>query len=760
MKRLSEHIGAVLLDRYVLVDLVGQGGSGVVYAAKDLTLGRRVAVKLLHEGLSSDAAFIKRFHAEAKAAASLNHPSIVRVFDSGEEHGAPFLVFEFLGGGTLREYLDSGVQLSIPQAARISLEIAQALAYAHNRGYVHRDIKPSNLLFDDEGRIRVADFGIARALAEAAWTEPVGVVIGTARYASPEQARGEQCFQEGDIYSFALVIIEAITGELPFLSDTTFATVMARTKESIVVPDSLGPLRNLVSEMGSLGVKDRPSAASVVERLAVIARELPIPDPLDLTSWTPSKNAFDPPTTVSRIPPVIVPSSAVGIDLEGALNPEHGVLDSKFVPPSPSNDFLRSVELANAKGEFFDQDEHLLIPEETTLALSGTSAKTSNAPVDQNAHSDSESGPGELHWFEALQADADSTLTVGQVGAVAGQTLIESNQETRGPREDSQSDGVKVSKRLKKSKGEGSDATESSQKRRSVFKRSAVLLGILALVVAGLIVAISALSSPAKFSIPNVIGKAASVAQGSITKAGGVASTSASVYDPSIPKGDVVSQFPSPGSLVVKGVKVNLTISLGPPLVAVPNVVGDPLQSSIDTLTSNHLSYTTSSSYSETVPTGDVISQSITGTKVVQGSKVALVISKGPVPRIVPNLVGQSLAAAKSTLGSQGLNLTSQVAYSNSVPSGSIISQNIPAGNSVARGSTLSVVVSQGPHLVSVPDLTGMTLSQAQAALAGVGLSVGSVYAPKGSIVIILQNPLASTSVLYGSTVDIYGIKK
>ena len=163
-----------------------------MYLADDVRLRRRVAVKLLHDALADDEAFLRRFRAEAQAAAAMNHPNVMAVYDWGQDPDGdvPFLVLEYLAGGSLRAMLDRGEHLSPSQALLVGLEATRALEYAHRRGFVHRDIKPANLLFGEEGRLRIADFGLARALAEAAWTEPQGAVLGTARYASPEQAQG------------------------------------------------------------------------------------------------------------------------------------------------------------------------------------------------------------------------------------------------------------------------------------------------------------------------------------------------------------------------------------------------------------------------------------------------------------------------------------------------------------------------------------------------------------------------------------------
>jgi serine/threonine-protein kinase len=185
MTSIAEQVGRVVGGRYRLLAPVGTGASSQVYAASDTRLARRVAVKVLHPMLAGDQAFLRRFRAEARLAASLDHPHIMRVFDWGEESEGPYLVLEYLGGGSLRALLDTGVRLSHAQVAAVGGQAASGLAYAHRRGIVHRDIKPSNLLFDDEGHLRIADFGVARALAESALTEPLGAIFGTARYASP-----------------------------------------------------------------------------------------------------------------------------------------------------------------------------------------------------------------------------------------------------------------------------------------------------------------------------------------------------------------------------------------------------------------------------------------------------------------------------------------------------------------------------------------------------------------------------------------------
>ena len=286
VSRMTDQVGRVLGGRYRLIAPIGSGASALVFLADDTRLRRRVAVKVLHQGLADDEAFLRRFRAEAHSAAALNHPNVLAVYDWGEDDREPYLVTEYLGGGSLRGMLDAGRRLSVSQALVVGLEAARALDYAHTRGFVHRDIKPANLLFGEEGRLRIGDFGLARALAEAAWTEPAGAMIGTARYACPEQARGQLVDGKGDVYSLGLVLIEAVTGRVPFTADTTIATLMGRVDTPVDVPEELGPLRQVLERAGRPDPAERPDAGELAVRLLAASEQLDRPEPLPLVGAT------------------------------------------------------------------------------------------------------------------------------------------------------------------------------------------------------------------------------------------------------------------------------------------------------------------------------------------------------------------------------------------------------------------------------------------------------------------------------------------
>ena len=282
MSSAVEQVGRVIGGRYRLLAVVGAGASAQVFAADDTRLGRRVAVKLLHPALAGDATFLRKFQAEARLAASLNHRNVLHVYDWGDEDGIPYLVLEYLGGGSLRSLLDTGRLLSPQQAAAIGAEAAHGLAYAHRRGLVHRDVKPANLLFDDDGRLLVADFGLARALAEAAITEPLGAVMGTARYASPEQVEGRPVDDRTDVYSLALTLYESVTGRVPFAGETTVATLMARVGAVLPAARELGPLAPVLAQAAISEPLARLDAAALALELETLLQELDPPEPLPL----------------------------------------------------------------------------------------------------------------------------------------------------------------------------------------------------------------------------------------------------------------------------------------------------------------------------------------------------------------------------------------------------------------------------------------------------------------------------------------------
>src|SRR4051812_49331888 len=223
-------IGTLISDRFRLEEKIGAGGMSTVYRAFDPTLERWVAIKLMHRDISTDPDQLERFRREARAVASLNHPNIVTVIDAGEDDGAPYIVFEYVPGETLKERIRSIGRLPVPEAVAYAIEIGRALSCAHSNKLVHRDVKPQNVLIDPDGRAKVTDFGIARSLESKGLTA-TGRVLGTTDYVSPEQAMGEDVDERSDVYSLGVVLYEMLTGEVPFQAETQVGVAMKHVNE-------------------------------------------------------------------------------------------------------------------------------------------------------------------------------------------------------------------------------------------------------------------------------------------------------------------------------------------------------------------------------------------------------------------------------------------------------------------------------------------------------------------------------------------------
>src|SRR5690606_30225477 len=214
---------------------LGEGGMAEVYLATDLLLNRAVAVKILHARFAGDREFVERFRREARAAASLSHPNVVNIYDVGEDQDTHYIVLEYVKGRNLKDILRRYGPLPIRQATFVARAVAAALAAAHRQNLIHRDVKPHNILITDEGRVKVTDFGIARAASAATLTH-TGTLLGSVHYFSPEQARGQPAGPQSDVYSLGVVLYEMLTGRVPFTSDTPVGVALKHLQEEPVPP--------------------------------------------------------------------------------------------------------------------------------------------------------------------------------------------------------------------------------------------------------------------------------------------------------------------------------------------------------------------------------------------------------------------------------------------------------------------------------------------------------------------------------------------
>lgn len=264
-------IQRVLARRYEILEHIGGGGMADVYKAHDKLLDRLVAVKILHAQFSNDAEFIDKFHREAQGAARLAHPNIVNIYDVGEEEGSHFIVMEYVPGDTLKSRIQKEGKLPVAEALQITKEIASALEQAHRNNLVHCDIKPHNILMMPDGHIKVADFGIARAVTSATMTYS-GTVVGSVHYFSPEQAKGSAITPKSDIYSLGVVLYEMLTGALPFTGETTVSIALKHLQEEPPTirqadPDIPPVVESVVLQAMSKDPAERPSSTELIKAI-------------------------------------------------------------------------------------------------------------------------------------------------------------------------------------------------------------------------------------------------------------------------------------------------------------------------------------------------------------------------------------------------------------------------------------------------------------------------------------------------------------
>ena len=295
--------------RYQVISRIASGGMGEVFRARDSVLDRDVAVKVLHRNLAGDPGFIERFRREARAAALLSHPNIVGVHDWGSTpNGTYYMVMEFVRGHNLRDLLAARGKLEPQQAAEVLLQVLAALDHAHGKGIVHRDVKPENVLVTPEGQVKVADFGLARAYAEARVTQAPGTVTGTVQYLAPEQIQGEPADPRTDLYSLGVVAYELLTGEVPFTGETSVAIAYKHLSDPVPAPSKKVPsvpsaLDRIVARTTERDRERRPASAADLRReLVSIAGKLPPTESLAaLASTVPESGGAVPDDRASTV---------------------------------------------------------------------------------------------------------------------------------------------------------------------------------------------------------------------------------------------------------------------------------------------------------------------------------------------------------------------------------------------------------------------------------------------------------------------------
>ncbi len=679
MSSTVEQVGRVIGGRYRLLAVVGAGASAQVFAADDTRLGRRVAVKLLHPALAGDATFLRKFQAEARLAASLNHRNVLHVYDWGDEDGIPYLVLEFLGGGSLRSLLDTGRLLSPQQAAAVGAEAAHGLAYAHRRGLVHRDIKPANLLFDDDGRLLVADFGLARALAEAAITEPLGTVMGTARYASPEQVEGRPVDDRTDVYSLALTLYESVTGRVPFAGDTTVATLMARVGAVLPAARELGPLAPVLAQAAISEPLARLDAAALAFELETLLLELDTPEPLPL-------NRAD----------LALPSLPFGLDRDPTER--FGLAGSSRAPAAPQALPSQASPSAPVQASRLVPPPPLPETAEPQVAIQVTRSSATSLPTAVPGvrrimpapaavlPEPSRSSRRRHRWLPWLLAVLLLELVAG-AGVVVASRLVWHHATV--PRVVGMQ--VTAADAILRRTGltpEVSGAFYSGRVARGGVISQLPRSGAREKTASIVKMVISEGRHPA--SLPSLAGMTEAMA-GTAVRRAHLVPQFLEQYSETVAFGAVVSSNAPAGSRVFYGDTVDVVISKGPEPQLIPADLSGGVLTSAQAdsiLTDLHLRPVDDQEYSNSVPLGYVVTTKPASGQTVPGhSTVQVFVSAGPPFVTVPSLYADSAAVAEQTLGSLGLQWSLY-----GPPSADFVLSQLPAAGTSARvGSTVTL---------------------------------------------------------------------
>ncbi len=644
-QQLVEQVGRVLDGRYRVTAPIGTGASAAVFLAEDVVLRRRVAIKVLHQGLAHDEAFLRRFQAEARTAASLSNPNIMRVLDWGETNEGPFLVLEYLGGGSLRAVLDRCHTLSLSQTAKVGLQAARALDHAHRRGLVHRDIKPGNLLFDDEERLAVADFGLARALAEAAMTEPGGAMLGTARYASPEQVRGKSLDGKSDVYALGLMLIETMTGTVPFTADTTLATLMARLDVQLTAPPEMGVLGEIVEKATAPDPEERIDSATLVKMLESAVAQLPPAAPIPL----PGAVSIDL-TEGDHLDRTMLPSGS-----------SSGVAGAAAAGAVPAVEGGRASRLSrNKKAQAEGNTKSQVQVEESAKRSRKPRARTVvRAFLAALLIAILAGGGYALYYFTGTQRPVPQlngmTLDEAKSAAeTAGITLSYDGEVF--------SEDIPVGLTLQQTPDEGSEVYP----RERVHVRTS--------------------KGPAPRPVVDFVGKKVDEARDTLTKAAFNVVVE-NKHDENIASGQVLDQQPRNGEQP-KGSQVKLIVSSGPAPRVVPDVAGMSYEEAAAAITSKGLRVSRADAFSDNIPVGQVAgSRPGPGASAARDSVVAINVSKGPDLITVPNVGGVSVTSATSTLQAAGFSVNNVYGP----PSGQVFSTSPNTGTKAKRGASVAL---------------------------------------------------------------------
>lgn len=615
-------IGSFLSDRYEILSKVGAGGMSDVYKAKDHILSRFVAIKVLKQEFSEDSSFVTKFRAEAQSAAGLEHPNIVNIYDVGSENGLYYIVMEYVEGITLKTYIEKKGQLSFKESASIAIQVARGIEAAHNKNIIHRDIKPQNIIISTDGKVKVTDFGIAKATSSNTISSDV---MGSVHYASPEQARNGFVDGRSDIYSLGIVMFEMVTGRVPFDGDTTVAVALQHLQEEIARPSIYAPDLPISFEKIILKCTQKTPDRryqTIEELLTDIRRSLAHPDE-DFVTIAPlvdgGKTKVISPEELDKIKEGRGVAEDLNDDDTDADN------DDEYADDDDDDDEYDESLLDD------DDDGKLLNPKmDKAITIMGIVTAViiviviiylalSVAGVFKfGGKKNSESQQTESQTQTESESESETqTETEGQMIDIRGMSVEDAQKAV---------DRLKLDLTVFAFETKQSDQKDGTILEQDVKAGDTVKRGSqINVVIAG-----KGDNTSEMVKIPSVIGKTKSSAKSTLESAGFSVTFEYGDYNDSVAADVVTAQSPSAKKQAAKGSTVTVTLSPGQKPITVPNVVGASQSHAESALAGAGLKYTyADSQYSDTVPAGSVISQTKSGETVAAGTTITLTLSKG-----------------------------------------------------------------------------------------------------------------------------------
>lgn len=664
--------GVFLGKRYEILGRVGSGGMADVYKGKDHKLNRYVAIKVLKSDYRSDQVFIQKFLSEAQAAAGLMHPNVVNVYDVGQDRGLYYMVMELVEGITLKDYIQKKGKLSAKETISISIQMVTGIQAAHNRHIIHRDIKPQNIIISKEGKVKVTDFGIARATTS---TQTISAsVMGSVHYTSPEQARGGRVDEKSDIYSAGITMYEMITGHVPFDGDSTVSVALKHLQEEIVSP--------------SKEVPDIPYSLECII--------------MKCTQKNPERRYHD--------------CESLLLDLKRSLVDPDGdfVITGSVAAAAPDSDrtvVMSTEELEQLQNQRYD-DEDDEYDDDYDEDEYDDEDEEDDDDYQEERRKKKDVNPDTKKIMRILLIVAGVIVALlviflvgNAVGVFSGPGITATTEkqvdvpDVRGMTEDEARDelndknlGMRVSGREASDEyDKGEIISQDPGEGEKVDEHTTIE------------VVVSTGPETKMVQVPNVVDAKEADAEKEIEDAGLIVKKEFEASD-DVDAGRVISVSPDAGTEVEEGSEVTIVVSTGPEtkMVAVPKLVGRQAADAEAALTSAGLVGSVTEQYSDE-PAGQVISQSpLEGEQVEEGSTVSYVVSLGPETKTVtvPNLTtGMTREEAEQALTAAGLKVgTVTEANSSSITPGYVMNQTISPGTEVAEGTAVGFTVSIGPE--------------------------------------------------------------